>query len=436
MGSSKIEIVVTLQEDLMPSMKRKPEEFSEIFNIINFYMGQGDCSLIRCPDGKIVMIDCGNNGIDFQDDFKAIVADQVRDPGWAGNEGKIDALILTHKDADHYNQVGWILGDSILKDKKYEPLTIDKIYFSWAYGDNSPLGRYQENGLNDRVCDGFFKTSDLYEVTIREGESFYKQWNKDDFKKLVLTAEGKAEWPIDDQKLTLFSGKTTSEGKDWSVSLIAGNVMLKKGTIDILGKNENDGLFKEKSTEDNSRSLITLLEIENQKALFCGDATFSTEEFLVSSQSSLIGDVQFVLVPHHGSELASSSVFVKTVNPKQAVVSTAYLERKHRHPRYTALERWLDKMQTDATSAHDIDYWEWDLTLAQTTLNDWIANSLVLDQSDSGEFKWLKNLSQTNVYFGVKLSAGSLLYREAVTVDLWETALYPSPQKFLNFHIG
>src|SRR5689334_3006063 len=95
------------------SMKKKKGKAIDprikLFDIVCFYMGQGDCSMIRCPDGRIVMVDCGSK-FDFSEASLKIAADLVRHPKWAGgNNNCIDALILTHKDQDHYNQAGKVL---------------------------------------------------------------------------------------------------------------------------------------------------------------------------------------------------------------------------------------------------------------------------------------------------------------------------------------
>jgi beta-lactamase superfamily II metal-dependent hydrolase len=426
----------------MPKMKKRKAtvDRDELFDIICFYMGQGDCSLIRCPDGTMVMIDCGSKS-DFQSDYLKIAASQVRDPDWAGNKMRIDALILTHKDADHHSQVGWVLGETTVGATKYKKLTVDKIYFSWAAADDSPLGRYTANGLNKVVYDHYFETAALYEVTIRDEDdsrNYYQTWDKaDGFKKVVKDPKtGASTVPIAGRKLTLFAG-TTDGGKAWSVSLIAGNVLKETKPIADLGKDEEGYPFKDTATEDNARSLITLLEIGTQKALFCGDATFSTEHFLVKSQSALIGGAQFILAPHHGSENASSIPFVNAVRARQVGVSSEYMEHAHLHPRQTALKRWLAKAR--ASAPHALDYWEIDPSKADTTLKDWNKKGLSITGSDT--FRWLTDLSTTDIYYAIKTWQG-LLFRADVSLDVWETAFKIVPDdpnatgQFLNFQVG
>jgi len=428
----------------MPPMKRKkPDEIdrAEIFDIICFYMGQGDCTLIRCPDGKMVMIDCGSTaGFDIQ--YVKIVGDAVRHPDWAGNEMMINALILTHTDADHHNQVVRVLGATTLTDKagktlaSYKKLTVDQIYFSWSPEDGGPLKRYKGAALNANVYNNYFSTSQLYEVTIgRTGVvDNYKKWVQEDGFEDSVT--GNISGP--GRRHVLFSG-ATPKGKSWKISLIAGNVTFTTGApFAALGKNENGADFSESSTEPNARSLITLLEIGTQKALFCGDATFSTENLLVTAQSDLISNADLVLAPHHGSEAASSTAFTGAVKAKRVVVSAGLREHKHKHPRATSLKRWIAQATLTGDS-HDLDYWVMNGASALTTWNDWTVNDPEFTDSSSN-FRALKVLPVGNKPYGCLRFFG-LLYRIKVTTDVRATALQitgnpKDPMQFLNYKLG
>ena len=67
----------------------------EQFDLLFYDIGQGDCCLIRCPDNKIVVVDCGCKK-EFevrQDALRGV----VRSKDWTGgNANKVNALILTH----------------------------------------------------------------------------------------------------------------------------------------------------------------------------------------------------------------------------------------------------------------------------------------------------------------------------------------------------
>ena len=60
-------------------------------------VGQGDCTIIKCPNGNIVVFDCGSSG------GNGYTADEVA--FWLGLGGinRVIAIFVTHANRDHYN---------------------------------------------------------------------------------------------------------------------------------------------------------------------------------------------------------------------------------------------------------------------------------------------------------------------------------------------
>ena len=60
-------------------------------------VGQGDCTIIQCPNGNIVVFDCGSSG------GNGMTAAQVA--SWLGNSGinRVVAILVTHANRDHYD---------------------------------------------------------------------------------------------------------------------------------------------------------------------------------------------------------------------------------------------------------------------------------------------------------------------------------------------
>lgn len=439
----------------------------EAFDIICFYMGQGDCSMIRCPDGKIVMIDCGST-FDLNSDFLKVVVEQVRHTAWAGAAMCIDALILTHSDADHHNKAKSVLLEpkfdildpvtqNVVGTQQYDKLKIDNIYFSCAGSDTGPLAKYKGEAFNQEIYNHTFETSEIQSVTIcsaDDNNNFYKKWDAaGNFVQIVPNpTTGGNTWPIANRKHTILNGRTAG-GKDWSVSLIAGNVAKIKGPIQYLGKDEGGAYFKDTAKADNAQSLITLFEIGGKKALFCGDATFSTENFLVQYQSALISNVDFLLAPHHGSEYASSIPFVNATNPKTVAVSVGFMEHSYRHPRKASVSRWVSKLQA-RVAEREIDYWDTILMNVEQVWSDWqkkyasFAEAAVYFWGEkytfnTAPFIWLQ-ATPKDQYYGVKRDKGKwqgALYREWVNKDIEETPFAVKPQnldlpQFLRYQVG
>lgn len=71
------------------------------FHVIN--VGQGDCFLIKLPDDKVMLVDCGEN--EQFDRVKGYINDFFK----SENLDKIDYFVLTHQDSDHLGCAGEVL---------------------------------------------------------------------------------------------------------------------------------------------------------------------------------------------------------------------------------------------------------------------------------------------------------------------------------------
>ena len=319
---------------------------SEEFKINYYYMGQGDCILILCPNGKLVMIDCGSSkglGANNEDLLLKVCTD-VRELT-SKNGNKIDILILTHRDKDHYNQLVEIFSDrTILQDgssKNIGVVNIGTVYYSSPPSPNATYALYGFNqaGCGDSITQANFQTQNISQVFINATEQ--KKLTYTSTKSFKLS-DGK-ETKIKGYRHTLLEG-TTPKSQPWSVSLIAGHVP---------ESNEQE------KDITNALSLVTLLTIGQKKGLFLGDATKATENFLMTKQKTLIKDVEFVHIPHHGSLTSSDASFVKTVNPKGVEVTHETYEAGFKLPKEQVLQRWLDTLKSkDDTDDHAIDYWQ------------------------------------------------------------------------------
>ena len=395
----------------------KPKSYSD-FLIICLAMGQGDCTIVRCPDGRILMIDCGSKAY-LTDNLRLKAQQIIRYQKLAGTRNKIDALILTHPDRDHYNQLIQILGPWKIPDlASGQPtnavaLEVEAIYFSSVERSNSsgdsPLAYYRENKVNDAITSNGFKTNSLNEVTINATAGNYKTWVKTDGFKKVAT-----ETPIPSKVLPILWGVTDNAQK-WSVSIIAGNV-------------SPDASVEKDGTPENTGSLVTLLQIGDSKALICGDATMSTEAFLLKQHKNLIANVDIVQIPHHGSETSSSAAFVSQTNPKAAVVSVGHMETAHKLPRYSVLEKWLEALekQNSKIAEHACDSWYRNQDEAEEAFNDWSAKKYkILTKAESGQnepsYWYLNPIMEDNASYLIT-NLGYLLYREKVSVPLWQTS--------------
>jgi beta-lactamase superfamily II metal-dependent hydrolase len=349
--------------------------------ILYMSMGQGDCCVITCPDGKHVVIDCGTKGKETWDSLLDICSlirsvSVLRNPKAA--TGEIEALILTHPDKDHINQVKGILGSStftILLDTKeeddaldnllaqadpksykvtksrpdnkylnkivFEGLKVNNVYFADPKVNDrdslkrSPLLYYYASGCSKALYNQL-STKKLYCVTLNSTEKTLHSWKRP-YKK----EENYSKESISTASYTLLSGKKP----DWEVSLVAGNVKREKED-----KSDTDG--------KNAASLVTLIKIGKEKILICGDATLSTENYLRKTFSTELKDLDLIQAGHHGSSVTSSTKdFVDTVKAKRVMISVQEREHSHHLPGKDTLARYTAHAKKEST-AHRSCYWE------------------------------------------------------------------------------
>ena len=105
---------------------------------------------------------------------------------------------------------------------------------------------------------------------------------------------------------------------------------LKIGNMEFINLNQYG------ENEGNDSSLVLSLEFMNKKWLFMGDASKKIEQKIIEDNPSLRCDV--LKVGHHGSDTSTSSIFLKTVQPKVAIISVGG-KNKFGHPDRSVLNR-------------------------------------------------------------------------------------------------
>jgi len=75
------------------------------FRVLAIDSGQGDCTLVQCPNGSNILIDCGStrHGESSREHVREVLERELGDTG-------IHALVLTHPDRDHYNWLPEVVG--------------------------------------------------------------------------------------------------------------------------------------------------------------------------------------------------------------------------------------------------------------------------------------------------------------------------------------
>lgn len=122
-------------------------------------------------------------------------------------------------------------------------------------------------------------------------------------------------------------------------------ILLKKGDrlrldrntiLSVLGP--DNGLLENPKLDENDLSLVLLLNYYEQKILFTGDIEKVGEENLINSLDT---KVQFLKVPHHGSNTSSGVDFLNRIRPDIGFVSVGR-NNSFGHPHKEIVDRYMD----------------------------------------------------------------------------------------------
>ena len=102
------------------------------------------------------------------------------------------------------------------------------------------------------------------------------------------------------------------------------------GNLKFLSLNQDLG-------NENDSSLVFYIESNTKRLLFMGDASFKSEESIMSQYE--LEQVDILKVGHHGSRTSSSLSFLKKVKPRLALIS-AGKNNKFNHPHKEIINRF------------------------------------------------------------------------------------------------
>ncbi|MGD2108210.1 MAG: MBL fold metallo-hydrolase [Phycisphaerae bacterium] len=83
-------------------------------------VGQGDSTLVRCPNGDRILVDCGSHGEFDLDRVRSYLRQQLD-----AEDPKIDLLVVTHPDGDHYGEI-----EAVFEGDDDEPgIGVDRVLY-------------------------------------------------------------------------------------------------------------------------------------------------------------------------------------------------------------------------------------------------------------------------------------------------------------------
>jgi beta-lactamase superfamily II metal-dependent hydrolase len=295
------------------------------FHMAFLQMGQGDCCVMATPRGRIVMIDCGSDSREEDDGtFVARVHSVLYKKKFLRTTNNIDVLILTHPDTDHYNHLKQVLNDGTR--------------FIAIYHSSARTG-YSEG-----------QTSGWLLARVEQDRQIYRVQHHSNAGSQVIKLNDDDVAPADKNqtinRLDNAGGIRVIDEPNCKISILAGGV-----AVDYK---------KDKSNITNRGSVVTMIEVFGEKILMCGDATRSTEHYVLTRHANRIRRVDLAQAGHHGSDLTSSSpAYVTQVEPELVIVSAGKNVRKDHLPSQEVINRYLDRMgRATLIADHEIFFWK------------------------------------------------------------------------------
>ncbi len=232
-------------------------------------VGQGDCILICFPDGKSMMIDCGNGS--------ASAVNVIKNALQAKGITALDYLILTHPANDHTGGVSKALEDINVKSVYHPDIPSDLVGFEKYY---SAIRFLSDKGAEMKIS--------------LQGECF-----GGDYKVAILEPTAKS---MQDSSYRDFLW--TLEPTETQINDLSPYVYLEYQGFRFLFTGDCSSRQEEKLITDYASTKF--------------DKTFSVYNLKIKLEN-----IDFLKIAHHGSSDSSSMDFLSLLKPKYSIISVA-----------------------------------------------------------------------------------------------------------------
>lgn len=310
---------------------------------------QGDGCVVETPDGKVMLIDGGENQL-----FARYLA--ARYPGSSPDNPKvIDCIVITHGDADHYAGLPKIL-DSEKNPNSRKRLFIkpQRVYHNGIVkrpGKDADKKKVPDTKLLGRTekKDGKLYLTELHDnlllVPDPELNTPFKAWKKalKKYADFYGAPQQKRLDHLSEQAFDFLDG-VEMEILGPIVEQVNGGPALKflmepPKSVQQAARDEERSSYSASHTI-NGHSIILRMKYGNVRFLFAGDLNEEAEDLLVAHARTGAQSIQaeVLKVPHHGSADFSGK-FLEAVSPLVSVVSSGdeSAQKEYIHPRATLM---------------------------------------------------------------------------------------------------
>lgn len=338
----------------------RPRNQNDVLKVNCVDVQQGDGAVIESPDGKVILVDGGDNQM-----FARYLAGRFRGTTPA-NPKEIDCILVTHGDADHFAGLPEIFKSETNKEKRKRLFIQPKRYYhngivkrpSKKNGKSVP--DVELLGATRKVGNKTFLTGledDLLKVPDTEMNAPFRGWKNalKEYNKRAKIEFRRLQFG-DSQAFSFFNqGDLRIEVLGPLVTTVAGKPALRflgdppKGPRighESLSLGEEDFKGHSASHTINGHSVVFRLVYGGFSYLFTGDLNDEASRFLMREHNAGRLDLKAEVfkVPHHGSADFSGAMF-QAVSPVISIVSSGdeSAQKEYIHPRATlmgALGKW------------------------------------------------------------------------------------------------
>lgn len=303
----------------------RPRNQNDVLKVNVVDVQQGDGAVIEAPDGKVILVDGGDNQM-----FARYLAGRFRGTT-AANPKEIDCILVTHGDADHFAGLPEIFKSETNKEKRKRLFIQPKRYYHNGIvkrpskKDGKSVPDVELLGATRKVGTQTFLTgleTDLLKVPDTEMNAPFKEW-KEALKEYNKRAkiEFRRRQFGDDQAFSFFNqGDLRIEVLGPLVTTVAGKPALRflgnppKGPRvghESLSLGEDDFKGHSASHTINGHSVVLRLAYGGFSYLFTGDLNDEASRFLTREHNArrLNLKSEIFKVPHHGSADFSGAMF-------------------------------------------------------------------------------------------------------------------------------
>lgn len=338
----------------------RPRNQNDVLKVNVVDVQQGDGAVIEAPDGKVILVDGGDNQM-----FARYLAGRFRGTTAANPRG-IDCILVTHGDADHFAGLPEIFKSEANKEKRKRLFIQPKRYYHNGIvkrpskKDGKSVPDVELLGATRKVGTQTFLTgleTDLLKVPDTEMNAPFKEWKEalKEYNKRAKIEFRRLQFG-DDQAFSFFNqGDLRIDVLGPLVTTVAGKPALRflgnppKGPRvghESLSLGEDDFKGHSASHTINGHSVVLRLAYGGFSYLFTGDLNDEASRFLTREHNAgrLNLKSEIFKVPHHGSADFSGALF-QAVSPVVSIVSSGdeSAQKEYIHPRATligALGKW------------------------------------------------------------------------------------------------